>query len=226
MTLPGKLIEAPEGLRGFDANTHISHVTAKAFRDAVDDAGKPKFRFCIRYVPRWQANPGDLTMSEAAGILAMGLGLMIVQHVKSPPWKPTGALGKQYGAFAASQSIDIGIPAGCTVWCDLEGTAGDPRDVDAFCRRWFEEVGGAGYTPGLYVGFDPGLDANQLYRLPFEHYWSAYNLNRDQVPAVRGVQMKQGIEQVFAGVRYDPDTVERDLKGGLPLMHVDNEFTP
>lgn len=219
MTLPGRLIEAPEGLKGFDANQHISHAAAKAFRDAGH-------RFCLRYVPRWQPNPGDLTASEAAGILAMGLGLMIVQHVKSPPWRPTGALGATYGAFAATQSMDIGYASGGTVWCDLEGTAADPRDVDAFCRRWYEEVGKAGYTPGLYVGFDPGLSAVELYRLPFEHYWSAYNLNADQLPAVRSVQMKQGIEKVLAGVRYDPDTIVRDKKGGLPLMQVDVEWTP
>jgi hypothetical protein len=120
------------------------------------------------------------------------------------------------------------------VWCDLEGVGSegphdgvDPRDVIQFLNNWHNQVGSAGYTPGLYVGYDPDLTADQLYRnLYFEHYWAAYNLNHDQVPAVRGVQMRQDLEQVLAGVRFDPDTIHADLLGGLPLMLADAEWTP
>ena len=56
-------------------------------------------------------------------------------------------------------------------------------------------------------------------------YMEIFNLNRDQFPSVRGVQMKQGIEKVYAGIRYDPDTIQRDALGGLPLMAVDLEWT-
>lgn len=227
MSLPGTLIQAPAGLKGFDCNQHLSTSQAKVFRDNG-------YRFCIRYVPRHVPNPGDLNSSEASGILAMGLGLMVVQHVPKPGWGPTGDLGAEYGAFAASSVREIGFPAGVTVWCDLEGVGADrpkdgidPRDVIAFLNNWHFAVGSAGYTPGLYVGYDPDLSADQLYRdLRFEHYWSAYNLNPDQFPAVRGVQMKQGVEKVLAGVRFDPDVIQSDAKGGLPLMHVDNEWTP
>lgn len=221
MTLPGKLIEAPEGLRGFDANQHISQSVAQAFRNAGH-------RFCLRYVPRHDDNPGDITQSEAHGIMSAGLGLMIVQHVKSPPWVPNGNMGAQYGANAARVSTNIGYLPGGMIWCDLEGVDlhTDHRDVISFCNNWLDQVGHAGFTPGLYVGFDPGLTADELYsRLRFEHYWSAYNLNRDQFPATRGVQMKQGIERVFSGVRYDPDTIQRDALGGLPLMAVDMEWS-
>lgn len=228
MTLIGSLIEAPSGLKGFDCNQHLSTAQAKAFHDAVDEEGKPKFRFCLRYVPRRKANPGDLTTSEAAGILQMGLGLMVVQHVQNPGWIPTGAMGREYGAFAALSCQEIGVPMGVTVWCDLEGVKRgvDPRDVIVFLNNWHNQVGSAGYTPGLYVGYDPGLTAEQLYRnLHFEHYWSAYNLNKDQVPMRRGVQMKQAEEKVLAGVRYDPDEIQADNLGGLPLMLVDVEWT-
>lgn len=226
MTLPGKLVEAPAGLKGFDCNTHLSQAAAQAFRN-------DGYRFCLRYVPRHVPNPADLSASEAHGILAAGLGLMVVQHVQNPGWVPTPSMGKEYGAFAAQSCKDIGIPLGTTVWCDLEGVGSerqndgiDPRDVISFLNNWHVQVGVAGYTPGLYVGYDPDLTAEQLYwKLRFEHYWSAYNLNADQVPAKRGVQMKQGVEKVFAGIRYDPDTIQRDAFGGLPLMAVDLEWT-
>jgi hypothetical protein len=98
--------------------------------------------------------------------------------------------------------------------------------VIAFLNNWHDQVGTAGYTPGLYVGYDAGLSASDLYRrLKFEHYWSAYNLKHDQYPATRGVQMKQALQERLAGILFDPDTIQKDALGGLPLMHVDNEFT-
>lgn len=226
MTLSGTVIEAPDGLRGFDCNQHLSTTQAKAFRDRG-------YRFCLRYVPRRVANPGDLSASEASGILQMGLALMVVQHVQRPGWLPTGDMGTEYGAFAAESCQEIGVPPGVTVWCDLEGVGSenphdgvDPRDVISFLNNWHNQVGSAGYTPGLYVGYDPDLTAEELGRsLYFEHYWGAYNLNSDEVPTPRGLQMRQDIEQVLSGVRYDPDTIHSDRLGGLPLMLADSEWT-
>ncbi|HEY5061949.1 MAG TPA: hypothetical protein VII52_10465, partial [Gemmatimonadaceae bacterium] len=63
-----------------------------------------------------------------------------------------------------------------------------------------------------------------LYRsLRFVHYWSAYNLHDDAMPAVRGVQMKQrraGKSDVVTGHRFDfqVDTVHADALGGLPTL--------
>jgi hypothetical protein len=228
VTLPGKVIEAPVNLKGFDCNSIVSADSAKHFHDAG-------FRFAIRYVGRRKMASFDIAASEASILLQAGLGLMLVQHVESPDiphkgagWVPTGNLGTEYGGNAAKFAEGVGVPPGTTVWCDLEGVRlrTDHRDVIAFCNNWHSMVGAAGFTPGLYVGFDPGLSSSELYyKLKFEHYWSAYNLNRDQVPAVRGVQMKQGFETVKFGVRFDPDTIQADLKGGLPLMLVDSEWT-
>src|SRR5437879_11294103 len=70
-------------------------------------------------------------------------------------------------------SSDLGTPA---------------AQVIDYCNRWHAAVAGAGYVPGLYVGFHCGLDATQLYRaLRFSHYWCAYNLNADEMPIVRGL---------------------------------------
>jgi hypothetical protein len=125
---------------------------------------------------------------------------MVVQHVAMPGWHPTGSLGASYGAIAAEESRMVGVPQGVAVWCDLEGVARrdehgdrtDPRDVISFCNEWHDAVKLAGYDPGLYVGDSCILNAHQLYyNLKFRRYWSAYNLNRDQFPEVRGVCMWQ-----------------------------------
>lgn len=221
MSLPGKIVQVPAGLRGFDCNQRLGPITAAQFRAAG-------FRYAIRYVGRRHTADHDISEPEAKDILKMGLGLMLVQHVESPPWTPTGALGTEYGGFAALSAKKIGYHLGAMIWCDLEGVRlrTEPRDVIVFCNNWHQQVGQAGYTPGLYVGFDPGLTASQLYyKLRFEHYWSAYNLNKDQVPLKRGVQLKQGVEKVLANVRYDPDVTQEDNLGSLPLMLADLEWT-
>lgn len=220
MTLPGKIIIAP-ACRGFDCNQFVSGHAASKFREAG-------FRFVVRYVGRRKMASFDITESEAHGVLQAGLGLMLVQHVENPGWIPTAALGTEYGHNAAAFAKSIGYQPGAMLWCDLEGVkvGTDHRDVIAFLNDWHIEAGKAGFTPGLYVGYDPGLTASELYyKLKFEHYWSAYNLNKDQIPLVRGLQMKQGLEKVAFGIRYDPDVIQPDSKGGLPLMLVDTEWT-
>jgi hypothetical protein len=225
MTLPGKVIEASNGLLGFDCNTPLGMANVKLFRSK----GR---RFAIRYVGRVKNHSNDLTRSEASNILAFGLGLMLVQHVhpdsETTGWWPTGKLGEDYGSFAAASAIEVGVRYGTTVWLDLEGVAARAKaeDVIAYCNEWHSKVGHAGYTPGIYVGFSPILTATQLYRnLKFEHYWAAYNLNKDQHPIIRDVQMVQGLEKSLGGIQYDPDEIKADKLGGLPLMMVDNEWT-
>jgi hypothetical protein len=118
------------------------------------------------------------------------------------------------------------MPWGVTIWCDLEGVAvGTPRQqVMDYCNRWHGSVSGAGYVPGLYVGYHSGLTATQLYaKLRFTHYWGAYNLNSDQAPIVRGVQMKQSQRRAqdavpnFA-IDFQIDRIAADRLGGRPTL--------
>lgn len=218
MPLTGAVQPAPAGVKGFDANTPISAGVAKAFHDAG-------YRFAVRYVGRTEMKPNDLTAAEAQTILDAGLALMVVQHVLNPGWSPTGALGTEYGANAARFAQQIGIPAGVNVWCDLEGVSGgaSSSDVAAYCNAWHDQVAAAGYAPGLYVGDSPGLSAQQLYSATkFQHYWGAYNLNDDQVPATRGLQLRQheGTGGTIGGIStetYDDDHTMTDALGGQVL---------
>lgn len=216
----GHVFTAPDGVRGFDANVVITPDAAAAFF-------AHGYRFCMRYVARRKEGDNDLSPAEAQTLLGTGFGLMIVQHVESEDgWVPTPAKGAAYGAMAASESTRIGIPAGVCVWCDLEGVAvGTPADdVIAYCNRWHSAVASAGFVPALYVGWHAGLTPTQLYRaLRFTHYWGAYNLNSDQVPAMRGLQMKQSESRPIDRVPkfdflFQTDLIRTDALGGRPTV--------
>ena len=74
------------------------------------------------------------------------------------------------------------------------------------------------------TGFHCGLDATQLYRAPrFGHSWGAYNLNADEMPIVRGLQMKQSLCKPPDAVpghtfEFQVDTVRADALGGHPTL--------
>ena len=220
MTLPGHVFSAPDGVRGFDTAETITPKAAYAFRRAG-------YRFCVRYVRRDKPHASALKVTEAKSLLAVGIGLMIVQYVESDTaWSPTRAKGSKNGAVAASECEILGVPWGVTVWCDLEGiTPGTPsqRVID-YCNAWHAEVSSAGYVPGVYVGYRAGLSPTQLYRsLRFTHYWGAYNLNVDQYPIVRGIQMKQsasrrGDRPSGVTVDFQTDRVRADKLGGRPAL--------
>src|SRR6266404_2148275 len=198
MTLPGHVFTAPDGVRGFDTAETVSAKAAAAFR-------RSGYRFAVRYVRRDQPHASVLSEKEARSLLNAGIGLMLVQYVESET---------------------LGVPWGVTVWCDLEGVApGTPsqRVID-YCNQWHAAVSSAGYVPGLYVGYRAGVSSTQLYRaLRFTHYWGAYNLNSDQYPLVRGLQMKQSQRRQVdsvpnVGIDFQVDKVRADALGGRPTL--------
>jgi hypothetical protein len=218
--LQGHVFTAPRGVRGFDANVIIADGMATAF-------ARHGYQFVMRYVRRKAKHAYDLTAAEARAILAAGLALGVVQHVESAEsWSPTAAKGTANGKIAAKEATAIGIPPGVCLWCDLEGVATrtPARAVIDYGNHWHSAVAAAGFVPGLYVGYHCGLTATQLYRsLRYTHYWSAYNLNADQAPAVRGVQMRQGVARGLDRVEgfdidFDTDVVTGDKLGGFPTF--------
>lgn len=215
--LSGSIQKAPAHVRGFDANTPLGSQAAADFYAAG-------YRFCLRYVGRTQMASHDLSTDEANVILDAGLALMPVQHVLNPGWNPTESLGAEYGANAAKFAQQIGFPPGVNVWCDLECVADDTQaaDVIAYCNAWYAGVAAAGYVPGLYVGYQPGLTGQQLYgSLKFQHYWAAYNVDGVSKPSPRGWQMVQSVGSgTIGGITteaYDADVTQTDGKGGQVL---------
>lgn len=215
--LSGSIQKAPAGMRGFDANTPVSSQAAAEFIAAG-------YRFCIRYVGRTEMASHDLSAQEADEILAAGLALMPVQHVLDPGWQPTAALGAEYGQNAATFSQQIGFPQGVNVWCDLESvsSSASAQDVIGFCNAWCAGVSAAGYVPGLYIGYQPGLTGQQLHDdLDFQHYWAAYNVDGVSTPHPRGWQLVQseghGTVGGISTEAYDADTTHVDAMGGQVL---------
>lgn len=220
MPLHGHVYTAPSRIKGFDTDVNVSASAAAAFF-------AHGYRFSIRYVGRQKAKPHDLNALEAAGLLDAGLGLMVVQHVESEDgWMPTPGKGTAYGTEAAKECDEVGVPSGVCLWCDLEGVSLETpaEDVISYCNNWHSAVAAAGFLPGLYVGWHAGLNRTQLYRsLRFTHYWGAYNLNADQAPAVRGLQMKQAEAKPLDRVpgfdfAFQTDVVRADALGGRPTM--------
>ncbi|HEX2202543.1 MAG TPA: DUF1906 domain-containing protein [Longimicrobium sp.] len=215
--LSGTIQAAPAGVKGFDANTVITESQADAFWSAG-------YRFALRYVGRTEMKSNDLTAGEAAMLLSKGFALMPVQHVLNTGWSPTGDLGTEYGANAAKFAQAIGFPAGVNVWLDLEGvsTSSAASDVIAYCNGWYAQVAGAGYVPGIYIGWEPGLTGAQLYsKLRFQHYWAAYNVDGVSRPAPRGWQLVQSSGSGTVGSLdtdvYDDDTTHVDALNGQVL---------
>jgi len=208
MALKGIIQHAPAGVNGFDVNRPLTHESARDFKDAGYD-------FCVRYLPRHPTqDPGNLTEVEGEAILWAGLSLLAVQHVALPGWMPTIELGAEYGSFAAQYAKEVaGLPEGICIFLDLEEVANQAtsEDVIGYCGAWFSAVNNAGYIPSLYVGWNVKLDAQQLYYLPFKHYWRAYNTDTDI--ATRGYQMIQHTQKTLNGITFDPNTMQNDHLG-------------
>lgn len=209
--LSGTVQGAPDQSIGFDADTVISQSVAQSF-------ASEGYKFCIRYLSREAGEqPGDLTYTEANNILQGGLALMPVQHVAGQGWSPTAALGTSYGTNAANNAVNVGFPPKVNVWLDLEGvnSTSSAQDVIDYCTNWYTAVAAAGYLPGLYVGADCGLTGQQLYDLPFQHYWKS----ESNVPAIptRGYQMVQSVvANPVNGISIDQDVSNVDNEGGVP----------
>lgn len=211
MPLPGQVEAAIPSVCGFDCDSVISSTFAQQFYSMG-------YRFCLRYVSLTNETPGDLGVDEANAILSSGLALMPVQHVLDPGWSPSQALGQEFGQNAAANAQQVGFPAGVNVWCDLEGVnpATDAQDVVDYCQAWYQKVDSAGFVPGLYVGAGALLSGQQLYDLPFQHYWRSASV----VPPIptRGYQLLQLLISIPIGrFQIDLDFIQNDNESGLPL---------
>jgi hypothetical protein len=205
--------QATPWMKGFDVNQNLSMAEAANFFEQG-------FQFVVRYIPRTAALvAGNLTPPEIISILNSGLALSVVQHVSEDNWMPTGGLGTNYGEYASTYAKKIGLPAGMHIWLDLEMVNKNAAvtDIIAYCESWFKEISAANYTPGLYVGWQTGLTPKQLFDLSgVESYWKGYNA--DIPVATRGYQILQSTQKTLNGITYDPNTVQKDELGDLPMF--------
>jgi len=182
-----------------------------------------KFKFAVRYVKRDKHHSWDISKAEIAGIHAANLGLMLVQHVDDEDWKPSISLGYRYGQNAVDDAQSVGYPKGCNLWLDLESVGASGKFVADYCNAWYSIVNRAGYIPGIYIGYDPGLNNDELFKeLKFQYYWEAYNA--DNIPSHRGYCMRQfaypspdhRVKDI--PFQYDIDIIKTDNLGNSPKL--------
>lgn len=223
-----RLARAPIGARGFDCNTVLDAAS-------VDRMKAHGYDFVMRYVQRGtKPHPYDLTGREIATCIGGGLAVGFVQHVESAiTWTPSTQKGGIYGSTAVEYAYGLQLPKGSQIYCDLEGVdVNVPSSiVSSYARAWFGSVARGGYVPALYVGWHAKLTARELYVLPFQHYWAAYNLNADQYPEHVGVEMNQrALESadIPDGIKFnfDIDLVHGDRLGRTPTLLMPDDLWP
>jgi hypothetical protein len=212
--ITAKVGTLPDGTMGFDTVTPLTPATAASFLGQG-------FGFVVRYVGRGDGSKvfKDITLAEAQTIVDAGLALCLVQHPLNPGWSPNMDKGNSFGAAAAAQATAAGLLPGTSVFADLEGVASTAvnTDVIAFCNAWFDQVSGAGFTPGIYIGAAPGLTADELYwDIKMKSYWRGGSSASSGVPEDipnRGYQLTQRITGSGA-TEFDSDVVKTDNFGG------------
>jgi hypothetical protein len=195
----------------FDVDQPLSNAQAAEFV-------KAGFKACVRYFPLNASDvAGCLTSLELQALLSAGLAVMVVQHVDAFPWSPTASLGTSHGSYAVSYAKAIGYPIGGPIYCDMESpaTSATAADCLAYINAWVKEVETAGFESGLYCGWGLPLTPMQLFDISLVTlYWRAYN---GPEVAIRGYSMIQHTEQSLNGIPYDPNTIQADDLGDLPI---------
>lgn len=207
-----RVAEVPLGTVGIDTASRLTPVTLAAIK-----AEAPSVKFVIRYLP-------ELTSDEIQDIHAAGLGLMLVAHVRYAGWQPTMALGASDAERVCRRARDLNIPPGATVWCDLEGMAGDEDAAVAYENAWCTMAKTWHYEPGDYIGAGVPVSPASLYRrFNTSRYWQSESDVAS--PSPRGYQMIQLTPSpedlaaggsLLAGIRVDYNITHFDHKGGVP----------
>jgi hypothetical protein len=198
------IVQAPFPAFGFDCVTVMDQTRASALKAAG-------MAFAIRYL-------GSVTATELNIILNAGLLFMPVTFSRAPGWVPTVGMGTADGQTDVQHLTSASIPKGCTVWIDLEGTAGGPQAVADWVNERATVIQSAGYDVGLYVGSGDALNSQQLYSLAqIDRYWKS--LSDVPTPAGCGFCMMQLYKTItLAGTEIDVDCIQYDMRDRLPLM--------
>lgn len=123
----------------------------------------------------------------------------------------------------------LGLPAGCSVWLDVEGQKAfntPPAELIAKINAWAEKIAAAGYMPCLYVGVPQPLTSDELWNLKVQRYWRGQGSVRDRTNALAeptkcGWCMTQMYPSItVGGVLVDANIVGQDYRGRVPAWVV------
>lgn len=201
-----KAVPAEVGARGADS-LPFSQGGTLSMAQGLRVAG---YDFFVGYL-------GSVTPARLAVILTAGMAFMPVTY------------GGEYEDGAddeLAQLRALNIPAGVSVWLDMEGLSAfhaDPPTLIGKVNAWADKVAAAGWMPCLYVGVPQPLTSVELYNLHVKRYWRGQGSVRDRFNALAepscGWCMTQMFPSITRGsVLIDANIVGQDYKARVPMM--------
>jgi hypothetical protein len=163
----------------------------------------------------------NLTAAELTSIVASGYQLIPVGESRPNGYVPTAADGSADAARVVAIIRALGIPAGVTVGCDLEGMGGGAQDTIEYANAQAAIIQSAGDGPMAYVGAGVPLTSAQLYQLKDTLYW--HSLSSVQPVAVCDYAVLQGFPtqtlRLSNGILLEADVnfIYRDKEGRGPV---------
>jgi hypothetical protein len=168
---------------------------------------------------------GSMNAARLAAVLDAGLAFMPV------------TLAGEYedgGADEVAQLRALGIPAGATVWLDLEGLKAwktSPPELIAKINAWADAIIAGGWMPGLYVGAPQPLTSRELYQLRVQRYWWGLGKPIDRMMALvypdcgwcmiqQWHGQPKGMVWKNTGVLVDTNGIQMDHRNRLPVWVV------
>ncbi len=147
---------------------------------------------------------------------ALAAGLLV--------WGVTLA-GRYDGLRAALHAKSLGLPAGTTLFLDVEGNDAwetPPAELITNINAWARSVSAAGYQPGIYVGAPQPLTTAELTALGTVRYWKGQGRCVDRTGALAEPRPGWCVYQTFpsrmwAGVWVDVNIVGQDFKTRVPM---------
>ncbi len=208
-------------LEGLCVDTEFPVAGPKAPQGVLDALAAAGVLGIIRTVPLPGVSPADdITAAELAAILAHPARFWVAwyQHPRFPGWDPGLFSGKADATYAADYAHDVGFLDSTTGYADAEGMSSATTEAAAI--GYYNDFGSAlvagGVSPGLYAGYDDAMNAVDLYALHDDHtYWSDAG---NRKIAMRGTAILQGASKTIGGVKFDLNTVRKDMLGGLPSV--------
>ena len=197
-----------------DTSQKITRVQAKALYAAG-------VRAIGRYVSFGPARSGDLDTGELLDLTGEGHVVWGIQHPREPADNTLSAdTGKSDADWAITNSVAAGydpsvVEGPLSLTLDMEGLKNPGPSSFAHANMWNGlvdfGVGGAGFKPLDYLGYDSGITSANCDSMPDEvEFWLDDGPYSERPSPARKFAMRQGISKVIAGVNVDLNTLLKD----------------
>jgi hypothetical protein len=174
-----------------------------------------------RYVFFGQPRPGDLDREELAVLTGEGHVVWVIQHPRDPADNMLSSdTGKADADWAITNAVSAGydpsvISGPLSLTLDMEGLKNPGPASFAHANMWNGLVdfgiGGAGFRPLDYLGYDSGLTSANCDSMADElEFWLDDGPYSERPSPARKFAMRQGISKTIAGVGVDLNTLLKD----------------